>query len=249
MSYTTWNSNSSMSDAAMTELVVIMEGFIMEFVGMIEQVSQRLETCASCFTQDWHLDSDLLEPSQIRDLVYNRKLKSKDDEPVLDKLEFVCLVYIHRILTWFESAEGKTHAPHSGFWKSYVEWTHTIEQQFPPLPADVEFDMQAARKRTIKSESGDIMVQTVDRIGQNFSRILTHEVEALQCMNEGEILYPFFQREIGTSFNTNVAEYVGLIADKQPRLRILEIGAGTGGTTDHVLERLHNPDGSSKAAQ
>jgi ubiquinone/menaquinone biosynthesis C-methylase UbiE len=51
----------------------------------------------------------------------------------------------------------------------------------------------------------------------------------------------------GTSFNTNVAEYVGLIADKKPGIRILEIGAGTGGTTFHVLERLRNEDGTSKA--
>ncbi|KAG2001143.1 hypothetical protein GB937_010464 [Aspergillus fischeri] len=42
----------------------------------------------------------------------------------------------------------------------------------------------------------------------------------------------------GTSFNTNVAEYVGLIADKSPGLRTLKNVAGTGGTTYYVLERL-----------
>jgi len=51
----------------------------------------------------------------------------------------------------------------------------------------------------------------------------------------------------GTSFNSNVAEYVGMIADKKPGLFILEIGAGTGGTTYHILERLRNEDGTSKA--
>lgn len=51
----------------------------------------------------------------------------------------------------------------------------------------------------------------------------------------------------GTSFNSNVAEYVGMIADKKPGLSILEIGAGTGGTTYHILERLRNEDGTSKA--
>ncbi|KAH1415614.1 Highly reducing polyketide synthase alt5 [Aspergillus fumigatus] len=42
----------------------------------------------------------------------------------------------------------------------------------------------------------------------------------------------------GTSFNTNVAEYVGLIADKSRGLRTLKNVAGTGGTTYYVLERL-----------
>lgn len=63
------------------------------------------------------------------------------------------------------------------------------------------------------------------------------------------LLYTFYRGAFGTSFNTNVAEYVGLIADKTPGLAILEIGAGTGGTTYHVLERLRNQDGTSKASR
>lgn len=62
-------------------------------------------------------------------------------------------------------------------------------------------------------------------------------------------MYTFYRGAFGTSFNTNVAEYVGLIADKTPGLAVLEIGAGTGGTTYHVLERLRNPDGTSKASK
>ena len=158
-------------------------------------------------------------------------------------------MYIYCILDWFQSEEGKAHVPRDGFWKSYVEWMHDTVKQFPALPADVESEMEKARQRIVKSESGDITVQMVDRIGQNLSRIFKREVEALQCMTEGDLLYSFYRGAFGTSFNTNVAEYVGLIADKQPGLRILEIGAGTGGTTYHVLERLRNPDGTSKAAQ
>ncbi|KAE8834902.1 hypothetical protein PTNB85_06235 [Pyrenophora teres f. teres] len=249
LSYTTWTSNIAMSEETMTEPVVIMEGVILASVGATENASKQLETRASCFAQNWHLDADLLTPSQIKEIIYKRTLKSKDDDSVLDLLEFVCLVYIYRILDWFQTEKGKAHVPQDGFWKSYVEWMHDTIKQFPPLPADVDTEMQKARQRIILSESGDITVQTVDRIGQNLARIFTHEVEALQCMTEGDLLYSFYRGAFGTSFNTNVAEYVGLIADKQPGVRILEIGAGTGGTTYHVLERLRNPDGSSKAAQ
>jgi SAM-dependent methyltransferase len=195
------------------------------------------------------MDADLLASSQIKDIIYKRTLKSRDDDSVLDKLEFVCLVYMHRILSWFGIAEGKVHMPQDGFWKSYVEWMRETVKRFPPLPATIGFEMQEARNRIVQSESGDITVQMVDRIGQNLSRSFRHEVEALQCMTEGDLLYSFYRGAFGTSFNTNVAEYVGLIADKRHGLRLLEIGAGTGGTTDHVLERLRNPDGSTKAAQ
>ncbi|EMD84807.1 hypothetical protein COCC4DRAFT_179820 [Bipolaris maydis ATCC 48331] len=249
LSYTTWTADIIMSESSMVEPTIIMEGVVLASVGSAENVSKRLETRASCFAQNWYVDADLLTPCQIKETIYKRTLKSKDDDLVLDLLEFVCLVYIHRILDWFESEEGKIHEPQDGFWKLYVDWMHEQVKQFPPLPADVEGEMQRARQRIGRSESGDITVQMVDRIGQNLSRIFTHEVEALQCMTEGDLLYAFYRGAFGTSFNTNVAEYVGLLADKRPGLRILEIGAGTGGTTYHVLERLRNPDGSSKATQ
>ena len=89
----------------------------------------------------------------------------------------------------------------------------------------------------------------VDRIGQNLANIFTRKVEPLQVMTEGDLLYTFYRGAFGTSFNSNVAEYIGLIADQNPGLRILEVGAGTGGTTFHVLERLRNEDGTSKASR
>ncbi|KAI8269455.1 Highly reducing polyketide synthase [Colletotrichum sp. SAR11_239] len=249
-SYTTWKSSITISEDQ-SEPMIIMDGVSLASVGEGE-ASQSQETRASCFGQYWHEDADLLEPAQIKELVYKRTLKSKDDDSVLDKLEYVCLVYIYRCLAWLESEEGKAHVPQDGFWKLYVEWMHDTIKQFPPLSqneAEVEAEMEACRKRIVLSDSGDITVQMVDRIGQNLGRIFSHEVEPLQVMTEGDLLYTFYRGAFGTSFNTNVAEYVGLIADKSPGLKILEIGAGTGGTTYHVLERLRNADGSSKASK
>ncbi|KAF6826616.1 polyketide synthase [Colletotrichum plurivorum] len=249
-SYTTWKSSITISED-LSEPMIIMDGVSLASVGEGE-AQQAQETRASCFGQSWHEDADLLEPSQIKELVYKRTLKSKDDDSVLDKLEYVCLVHIYRCLAWLETEEGKAHVPQDGFWKLYVEWMHDTIKQFPPLSAneaEVEAELDACRKRIVLSDSGDITVQMVDRIGENLSRIFSREVEPLQVMTEGDLLYTFYRGAFGTSFNTNVAEYVGLIADKNPGIKILEIGAGTGGTTYHVLERLRNADGSSKAAK
>ncbi|EME86352.1 glycosyltransferase family 69 protein, partial [Pseudocercospora fijiensis CIRAD86] len=74
------------------------------------------------------------------------------------------------------------------------------------------------------------------------------EVEPLQVMLENDLLYTFYRGAFGASYNSNCAEYVGLIADKRPGLSILETGAGTGGTTGHILGRLRHGD-SSKASR
>lgn len=252
LSYTTWTSGITVCGEQLDEPLIIMEGLGLASIGGSGSEENAKESRAGCFGQNWHEDVDLLSPAQIKELVYHRTLKSKDDDTVLDKLEYVCLVYIARCLAWLETEEGRPHMPTSGFWKLYVEWMHDTVAAFPPLagdPAEVEAELQRCKEAIVHSPSGDITVQMVERIGVSLPAIFRREVEPLQVMTEGDLLYTFYRGAFGTSFNTNVAEYVGLIADKSPGLHILEIGAGTGGTTYHVLERLRNPDGTSKAAR
>ncbi|TEA15218.1 Highly reducing polyketide synthase alt5 [Colletotrichum sidae] len=245
-SYTTWKASVTVSEN-LADPGIVMEGVSLASVGeggaqqQQQQQQQSQDSRASCF-------------GQVRQLVYDRTLKSKDDDDndsVLDKLEFVCLVYMHRCLAWLESEAGRPFAPQDGFWKLYVDWMRATVADFPPLPgseAEVEAEMRRCRERIVRSDSGDITVQMVDRIGRNLGRILSREVEPLQLMTEGDLLYAFYRGAFGTSFNSNVAEYVGLVADKTPGLEILEIGAGTGGTTYHVLERLRRADGGPSSS-
>ncbi|KAF2105024.1 hypothetical protein NA57DRAFT_71219 [Rhizodiscina lignyota] len=247
-SYTTWMSSITVMDEEHSKPLIVMEGLRVASVGS-NQTST--DTRASCFEQVWREDVDLLEPSRIKELVYTRTIKSQDDDSVLDKLEYVCLVYIHRILDWFH-AEGKEYLPTKGFFSFYVAWMQEVVQQFDPLPIeakDSDAIIEEARKRIVRSNSGDITLQMVDRIGENLANIFSSKIEPLQVMTEGDLLYQFYRGAFGTSFNTNVAEYVGLIADKAPGLSILEIGAGTGGTTFHLLERLRDEDGTSRAGR
>ncbi|KAJ0106987.1 hypothetical protein J7T55_011082 [Diaporthe amygdali] len=252
LGYTTWTSSIAISDDTHSCPLIVMEGVGLASVGGNTDGSNEevLETRASCFDQIWREDVEMLPPNHVKQLVYKRTIPNADDESVLDLLEYVCLVHIYRCLDWFNTPEGAAAKPTEGFWKSYVEWMEVCKKCFPSLdndPTVVEAKLKAAKDRIALSESGNITVQMVDRIGENLSRIFTRQIEPLQVMTEGDLLYTFYRGAFGTSFNTNVAEFVGLIADKKPGLEILEIGAGTGGTTYHVLERLRNPDGTSKA--
>ncbi|KAH8588309.1 beta-ketoacyl synthase domain-containing protein [Bisporella sp. PMI_857] len=250
-SYTTWMSSISMSTEDWQHPHIIMEGLSLASLG-VSDTQGITRTRAQCFEQTWHEDTDLMPSSQIKELIYKRTIRSQDDDSVLDKLEYVCLVYIQRCLDWFDSPAGQEHIPQSGFFKLYYEWLQATVTAFPPVPSDaaqVEAELSASKKRIATSNSGDITVQMVDRIGQNLEKIFKKEIEPLQVMLEGDLLYTFYRGAFGTSFNSNVAEYVGLVADKNPGLSILEIGAGTGGTTFHILERLRNADGTSKAGR
>jgi acyl transferase domain-containing protein/NADPH:quinone reductase-like Zn-dependent oxidoreductase/SAM-dependent methyltransferase len=261
-SYTTWMANIVVSsDEEFSQPSIIIEGLGVASVGASDNSSSsnsnasEKETRAGCFGTKWYRAPELMLPSETKDLIYDRTLKSKnanEDESTLDDLELACLVHIYDCLAWFETEEGSKYLPKDGFWASYVQWMHDVTKDFDPLPTNpsvLEPKLAAARERIVLSPSGDVTLKMVDRIGTNLRNIFTREVEPLQVMTEGDLLYDFYRGAFGTAFNANVAEYIGLLADTQPGVRILEIGAGTGGTTYHVLERLREQDGTSKAGR
>ncbi|KAI0568586.1 Beta-ketoacyl synthase domain-containing protein [Pyrenophora tritici-repentis] len=182
-----------------------------------ENYSSNLQ--ASCFTQMWRPDIDLIPSSQIKDLICNRIMKSSDHLP-LDLLEYVCLVYMSQTLTWLEQAENLQHAQ-SGHWQLYAQWIRSCMEQHPSIdPKDplVEEKMIAARETIASSESGSIVLGMIDLIGKNLRKIFTRETETLQVMVEGD-LHRFYRSAFGISANPSIAQYIGLIADKKQGIR------------------------------
>ncbi|KAI9339502.1 hypothetical protein DFJ73DRAFT_947975 [Zopfochytrium polystomum] len=222
--YTTWTSSISVFGER-DEPLIVLKGMGLASLGAVSD------------------SADAEASVSVKEIVYERSRKVNTDSMVqnreefdqlFDKIEYVCLEHIYKCLAWF-AGEGRDFVPQTGFWKLYAEWMHDVVAAFPPLESDraeVEAELQRCRAAISRSAGGEI-----------------REVEPLQVMTEGDLLYTFYRDAFGSSFNYNVAEYVGLIADKAPGLQILEVGAGTGGTTFYILNRLRNPDGTSRAAR
>ncbi|KAK8107122.1 uncharacterized protein PG998_009135 [Apiospora kogelbergensis] len=86
------------------------------------------------------------------------------------------------------------------------------------------------------------------RVGQNLLAILRHEVAPLEVMLEGGLLYQFYREMLHFTESTGqLAQVAKAITREQPRARILEIGAGTGGCTGPVLAALGG-DGATPAS-
>ncbi len=214
---------------------------------MTNDRSNSLE--ASCFTQSWRPDVQLTPSSQVKDLVYDRSVQSPESLP-MDLLEYVCLSYMSQTLTWLEQGDNLQYA-RSGHWKLYMQWIRRCLDEHPSFDSKdlvAEANLKAARDEIASSESGSVVLTMIDVIGKNLRQIFMRETETLQLMVEGD-LHRFYRSAFGISANRNIAEFIGLLADKNQGLSVLEIGGGSGGTTYNVLERLRNADGTSKAAK
>lgn len=76
------------------------------------------------------------------------------------------------------------------------------------------------------------------RIGARLVSIMTGESDPLQLMMEDDLLYKVYQNKGSVNCYAQMANFVSMLSFKNPGLRVLEIGAGTGGATVPLLQSL-----------
>ncbi|KAL9618086.1 MAG: hypothetical protein Q9160_007156 [Pyrenula sp. 1 TL-2023] len=75
--------------------------------------------------------------------------------------------------------------------------------------------------------------------GRHLNRILKGEVDALEVLSQNNILQDYYNITGDTwKFWGSLKLYLQLLAHKNPALKIMEVGAGTGSTTKYILEAL-----------
>ncbi|KAL9044695.1 MAG: hypothetical protein Q9214_002185 [Letrouitia sp. 1 TL-2023] len=105
------------------------------------------------------------------------------------------------------------------------EWTNDTHEQISAImdsygPADADFNLTRA-------------------VGENLPAVIRGETTILEHMTKNDKLDNYYKYAIGfEDLNTLIAGMVGQISHKRPQMNILEIGAGTGGSTRGILSRL-----------
>lgn len=92
------------------------------------------------------------------------------------------------------------------------------------------------------AEQADIKL--IHAVGKALPGVLTSDVQLLQCMIQDNMLVNLYTKgRVMEALNPVMADVMQNISHKFPRANILEIGAGTGGTTNSVLGRLNDTYG------
>lgn len=104
------------------------------------------------------------------------------------------------------------------------EWTHDTYEQLSAMAA---------------AYPGQIDIDLINAVGRNFPSIVRGHTAALEVMVENDMLNRIYKSGLGFErANWNLARIAKQIAHKHPRMRIIEVGAGTGGATKTVLDAL-----------
>ena len=87
------------------------------------------------------------------------------------------------------------------------------------------------------SDSPDINIMQI--VGREMSRVIHGEIIILEHLLPDNVLYIYYSNALGfPQFTKWLSQMTGQITHRYPRMKILEIGAGTGGATKGIFKKI-----------
>ncbi|POS76180.1 beta-ketoacyl synthase domain-containing protein [Diaporthe helianthi] len=210
-----------------------------------------------CFNLDWKPDVDILEANGeaeacIRSALQPLETPELEESSVkqLWDVQLACAIWIIEAVKDLEArplADEKALPEHM---QKYLGWLRLIADDYKNnkvLRQDASWkavvEDAAARDKFLAEyeASGHPEAVMICRMGRNIAPILRGDVDGLHLLfGMDDILERVYRVAIGTQkIHTLMGAYAGTLSHKRGAdLKVLEIGAGTGGTTTSILEAI-----------
>ncbi|KAL1634456.1 Type I Iterative PKS [Diplodia intermedia] len=193
---------------------------------------------------EWGVDIESLPLATARVFFgeYGKAIPDADQKTIHD-LEFASFVFCKRMLRRFTVADADGFSPHHRLFYQYMQHRYELAEEgrldcqsreFDWLKTTDAFDDEVLAHVSAASIDGRVLCHQ----GAKLDKILLGELEPLEVLMEDNLLTEYYRNALGTDkWNPIIAKFVQTLSHKKP-LRILEVGAGTGGTTSVVLSAL-----------
>jgi len=198
----------------------------------------------SC-VNDWTRSFSLSETASIKDTL--KHTVSADEEAVGKDLIRASFYLVHEALSQLTPEDIEILEWHH---RRYYDWMLDLKQKATTNELAPKSDRWAQASEGTrhllidKAEKSGITGELTVRIGKNLLPIMRRETAPLELMLEGGLLTRIYQQQEHISrAAVSAAKLIRAIADENPEIQILEIGAGTEGATIPMLEALYSTKG------
>ena len=191
-----------------------------------------------CYHVDWRPDIALMTNEAIQEYTFTSSNVFLDvDKMMIPEKDLLCRLVLGSITKTIDEQAVRRGKPH---FERYMEWIHH-QNLSDTHSVQGSTDDERAQIEELESqvENVDMLGQLLVRVTRNLRDILEGRTDALQLFFEGDLLNDFYiyLNQAAPSFR-RLKSYLDLFAHKQPSLKILEVGAGTGSATRDVLSVL-----------
>jgi acyl transferase domain-containing protein len=227
--------------------VIVIDGMVTTSITKAEGTDTNQSQRRLCFYTQWDSDPDLLSAEQVIDLCTHIKPPLEESEHV-KTLEQAAYYYVERALMQTSVDDVPKMQPHHqklyAAIKEFRESVHnrTLDYDTTSWPSATEDQRDLILERV--KTSGD-EGRLLAHVGENLGAIFKQEVEPLSVMMADNRLENYYRNNARMARQyEQAATYISLLAHKNPHLKILEIGAGTGGASFVILKALGGTDGT-----
>jgi amino acid adenylation domain-containing protein len=167
----------------------------------------------------------------------------EEESTIVDAIERTALYYLRNLLTKIAPGEIPTL---TWYHQLLLEACNTFltrmcQGQHPVVKKEWLGDSHEVVTNLRNAFPGQADLELLRVTGENLVSVVRGETQLLEVMMENDLLNRFYMEGHGFGkLNTYVARVMGQITHKYPRTRILEIGAGTGGTTKSILDTIED---------
>ena len=185
---------------------------------------------------DTKIDVSILSPAETVSWL-DKTFVRKSGEPVKFHRDLTMLLCMFLIRVKNE-IDSKVLTPADTHIQNYIKW---IDYQLKKVKcADLELQQaQTSDVLTVRTRNQGAMGKLFVEVGNSIPGIIRGEVDAVQLFFENDMLKNYYEEE-STSSNCfpKLQQYLNILAHKNPGMKVLEVGAGTGAATEHVLDTL-----------
>ncbi|KAF6832303.1 polyketide synthase [Colletotrichum plurivorum] len=223
--------------------VLHMDGLLYQ---SLDGASARSDRGSLCSTVTWAPDPSFT--SSMRTAVDSMKhtIESSEKEAMID-LQHAVLHYVNDAVRTLTDQDVDMLAWHH---KKHHRWMLQLLQRAAQNELGPEssqwLQISADDKASLldRVAAANVNGEMISRLGPRAVALMKGEVAPLELMVEGELLYRYYVGALKWDRSTGqVARLVRLLAQKNPRATILEIGGGTGGGTQAILDALGRGSG------
>lgn len=246
---------SHFDDQSMTTTLTVVDGtpeVAMPVMAIEDFIYQSIGGPAAPQDASWKQDKFAI-PQWVPDITFLKDAYLKDqlrsqipgtEAEALMELRQACLFYIYGALAQLTAADITALERHHKKFYIWMKLQVELARNNELAPNSSEWPSVARKERLrllervrVNSTNGEM----VCRLGPLIVSVLRGEISAIEAMLKDELLNRYYLEGLkwGRS-NAKLAELVGLYARKNPRAKMIEIGAGTGGATSHILKALGN---------
>ncbi|KAJ5916858.1 polyketide synthase [Penicillium tannophilum] len=195
-----------------------------------------------CTRVKWRPDIDLMSPDQLLiDISQGRPKEPACTVPQHDDLALATLCFVEEAVQYLQE-HPSVHIPE--YLIRYTRWMKyqqcLLHNQGLQLAAKQLLDLPMARQElNTKVEASGIEGRLTVHVGRNLVSVLTGDADPLDLIFRNKLADLYYEEMLANEHHAYPASFImDHLCFKNPSMRILEIGAGTGGQTLRTLETI-----------